>query len=106
MGVAQKLESGEASPEHFGGFVGMVCLEPGKLAGYMHMNHWFVVRPPSTWVLPPQGWGGIAQGPAGNWWDDRCWDPWRSVFSNLGGEFHDWATVDWAALARGGGFYK
>lgn len=94
--AAQKLETGESFPENFGGFIGMECLQPGKLREYMRMNHWFVIRPGGV-VLPPQGWR--CSSPVVGKWDDLNWAPWRAALTSVGGEFRDWAEVDWAAVA-------
>lgn len=98
--VSQKLQDGEAKPSDFGAFVGMMCMEPGRLENYMIQNHWFVVRPreESKGAGPHQGWGGTAWSPDGRWMDDRQWAPWRSILSDLGGEFADWADVDWVSV--------
>eukprot|EP00929_Paragymnodinium_shiwhaense_P072945 TRINITY_DN37045_c0_g1_i1.p1 TRINITY_DN37045_c0_g1~~TRINITY_DN37045_c0_g1_i1.p1 ORF type:complete len:270 (+),score=18.04 TRINITY_DN37045_c0_g1_i1:542-1351(+) len=102
--VGDKLAVGEARPEHFGGYVGMMCLEPGRLDHYMRTGHWMAVRPRSTSsssissCIPPQGWtSSLTQvwDDNGAWVDDRHWSPWRSILKSLGGEFADWADVDW-----------
>jgi len=95
--VERALRRGEASPQHFGAFVGMLCLQPGRLGAYMAQNHWFILRAsaPERWPIPPQGWGSTAWGVDQQWADDRCWGPWRALLRALGGEFADWASVGW-----------
>lgn len=93
--VDEKVQSGEAQPSNFGAFVGMMCLEPDRLENYMIQNHWFIVRPRGDWQPPPEGWGGFAWTPDGQWIDDRQWAPWRTIMDHLGGEFAEWAAVDW-----------
>jgi hypothetical protein len=97
--ASQKLETGEARLSDFGAFVGMVALEPDRLRHYMIQRHWFVARPSGgrAWETPPQGWGGFVYDKDGQWIDDREWQPWRAVLQGLGGEFADWAQIDWLA---------
>jgi len=95
--LAEKLRNGVADPADFGAFVGMMCMEPGRLENYMIQNHWFVVRPKAVgaWRVPHQGWGSAVWGPDDQWVDDREWTPWRNIMRRLGGEFADWAEIDW-----------
>jgi len=95
--VRCKLENGEAHSKDFGAFVGMMCLEPDRLENYIRQNHWLVLHPTltGTSAVPTQGWGRHVWGQCGEWIDDRQWLPWRAILNNLGGEFQDWAHIDW-----------
>lgn len=89
----QALEQGKAVPQQFGAFVGMVTYGPGGLANSVLQNHWIPVRPSARdlWQAPPQGWvAGVAASQ-----DDRHWGSWRDLLSCLGGEYAEWAKVDW-----------
>merc|ERR1712146_147171 len=76
-------------------------MEEGRLKNYMIQNHWFVVRPTSqdaAWRVPQQGWGTSVWGQDGRWTDDRQWGAWRSIMRGLGGDFAEWADVDWSRV--------
>mmetsp|Transcript_96728 Transcript_96728/g.167899 ORF Transcript_96728/g.167899 Transcript_96728/m.167899 type:complete len:450 (+) Transcript_96728:80-1429(+) len=89
----EALEHGKAVPQQFGAFVGMIAYGPGDLANSVLQNHWIPVRPLArdAWHVPPQGW--VASVAASQ--DDRHWGSWRDLLSSIGGEYAEWAKVDW-----------